>query len=102
MPEHVVQAETTLKLVVRSHLPLTDTLARQQASVPKPFGRAVFIFDYADSELLHSIEKCFRGVNARCLGLHKSPGAMAARARAASVAASRPADTGLSLPLLHL
>ena len=62
--------------------------------MPKPFSRAVFVFDYADSELLHSIEKCFRGVNARCLGLHKSPGAVAARAQAASVAGSRPADTG--------
>lgn len=93
----LLQAETTLKLVVRSHLPLTDTLARQQAAAPKPFSRAVFLFDYADSELLHSIEKCFRGVNARCLGLHKSPGAMAARARAASVAGSRPSEAGMTL-----
>lgn len=91
-----MQAGTTLKLVVRSHLSLTDTLARQQTKVPKPFSRAVFLFDYADSELLHSIEKCFRGVNARNLDLHKSPGSMAARARAASAAGSRPADTGLA------
>lgn len=39
-------------------------------------------------------------MNARCLGLHKSPGALAARARAASVAGSRPVDEGEAFWLL--
>lgn len=84
----IMQAETSFKLVVRSYLPLTQTLASQQASLPRPFSRAVFLFDYADSELLHSLEDTFRALNARCLGLHTSPGAIAATAKPASVAGS--------------
>jgi len=83
--------------MVRSHLPLTQTLASQKAALPspQPFSRAVFLFDYADSELLHSLESTFRVVNAQCLGLHKSPGALAARAKAASVAGSPLTDAGM-------
>lgn len=65
--------------------------------MPKPFARAVFLFDYADSDLLHSLENTLRAVNAKCLGLHQSPGAMAARAKAASVAGSHLLDTGTGL-----
>ena len=79
-----MQAGTTFKLIVRSCRPLTETLASQQASAPRPFGRAVFLFDYADSDLLHSLEGAIRGQNAVCLGLFSSPGALAARARASS------------------
>ena len=90
-----MQAETSFKLVVRSYLPLTQTLASQQASLPRPFSRAVFLFDYADSELLHSLEDTFRALNARCLGLHISPGAIAATAKPASVAGSYLLDSGM-------
>ena len=89
-----MQAGASFKLTVRSHLPLTQTLASQQAALPSPFSRAVFLFDYADTELLHSLESTFRAVNAQCLGLHKSPGALAARAKAASVAGSPLTDAG--------
>ena len=82
----VLQAETTFKILVRSHLPLTATLASQQASASRPFSRAVFLFGYADSALLHSLENTFRALNARCLGLDFSPGAMSAHVRAASTA----------------
>ena len=90
-----MQAGTSFKLTVRTHLPLTQTLASQQAALPSAFSRAVFLFDYADSELLHSLESTFRAVNAQCLGLHKSPGALAARAKAASVAGSASTDAGM-------
>ncbi len=96
----MTQAETTFKLTVRSHLPLTETLASQQASQPRPFTRAVFLFDYADSRLLHSLENAFRAVNAYCLGLHDSPGALAARAKSASVAGSHLLDAGAITLLL--
>ncbi len=90
-----MQAGASFKLMVRSHLPLTQTLASQKAALPSPFSRAVFLFDYADSELLHSLESTFRAVNAQCLGLYKSPGALAAQAKAASVAGSPPTDAGM-------
>lgn len=90
-----MQAGTSFKVTVRSNLPLTQMLPSQQAALPSPFSRAVFLFDYADSELLHSLESTIRAVNAQCLGLHKSPGALAAQAKAASVAGSLPADTGM-------
>ena len=53
------------------------------------------MFNYADNELLHSLESTFRAVNAQCLGLHRSPGALAARAKAASVAGSSPTAAGM-------
>lgn len=91
----IMQAETSFKLVVRSYLPLTQTLASQQASLPRPFSRAVFLFDYADSDLLHSLEDTFKALNARCLGLHISPGAIAATAKPASVAGSYLLGSGM-------
>ncbi|KAL0037130.1 hypothetical protein WJX79_001758 [Trebouxia sp. C0005] len=94
-PGRYIEAGTSFKVTVRSNLPLTQMLPSQQAALPSPFSRAVFLFDYADSELLHSLESTIRAVNAQCLGLHKSPGALAAQAKAASVAGSLPADTGL-------
>ena len=90
-----MQAGASFKLTVRSHLPLTQTQASQKAAPPSPFSRAVFLFDYADSELLHSLESTFRAVNAQCLGLHRSPGALAARAKAASIAGSSPTAAGM-------
>lgn len=70
---------------VCSAIPLTETLAAQQAMLPRPYSRVVFIFDYADSPLLHSIEEAVRIQNVRCLGLHKTPASTASRNRAASV-----------------
>ncbi len=51
----LLQAESTLKVVVRTAVPLTDTLAAQQQAAPRPYGRAVFCMAYADTEVLHRI-----------------------------------------------
>ena len=90
-----MQAGSTFKVTVCTHLPLTETLAAQQASPSRPYSRAVFVFDYADSPLLHSIEDMVRSQNVQSLGLHKSPASVAARAKvAASVLGSKAAGTG--------
>ena len=95
-----MQAGTTFKLEVRTALPLTETLAAQKATLPRPYSRVVFIFDYADSPLLHSIEEAVRRQNVYCLGLHKTPASIASRNRAASVYGGASKAPGQMLPVI--
>ena len=50
----LLQAGSTLKVVVRTAVPLTDMQAAQHQAAPRPYGRAVFCMAYADTEVLHS------------------------------------------------
>lgn len=93
-----LQAGTTFKVTVCTAVPLTETLALQQAALARPYSRVVFIMDYADSPLLHSIEEAVRSQNVRCLGLHKTPAGTVSRNRAASVYGGASRAAGKNIP----
>lgn len=97
-----LQAGTTFKVLIRSAVPLTQTLAAQKANLPRPYSRVVFILGYADTPLLHSIEAAVRTQNVRCLGLHKTPAGTSSRNRAASVYGAASKAPGQAPPLANM
>lgn len=66
-PGRYMEAEATVKVEVRQALPLLQTQLPSDASAP--FVRAVFMFDFRDTELLHRVERAVRVCNATVLGL---------------------------------
>eukprot|EP00891_Asterochloris_glomerata_P007094 jgi/Astpho2/7094/Aster-x1406 len=87
-PGRYMEAESTLKVVVRTAVPLTDALAAQQQAALRPYGRAVFCMAYADTEMLHLVEGTMRRLNAGVLGLDRTPGELARQKAAAAAAAA--------------
>lgn len=64
-----------------------------------PFSRAVFMFDYKDSELLHLLEDTMRANNALALGLAAAPpGSSTAAAAAAAADVGRPGTGAAAAP----
>ncbi|GAX72591.1 hypothetical protein CEUSTIGMA_g47.t1 [Chlamydomonas eustigma] len=66
-PGNYAQANSMMKVNIRTAVPLSKTVGIPQAD--KVFCKAVFVMDYRDSDLFHTLEDTLRKQNAWKLGL---------------------------------